>query len=86
MEQLWKKLPLCCERILFCKKFISGQTNTENGLFVAIEKKCVPPFHIRLGLMKNSAKVINRNGECSRYLAQKFPWINDAEIKGGVLK
>jgi len=42
-----------------------------------------PPLHIKLGLMKNFAKAMDRTGSAFKYLAEKFPRLSEAKIKEG---
>lgn len=44
----------------------------------------LPPFHIKLGLMKNFVKAMDKSGVGFNYLKVKFPRISDAKIKGGI--
>jgi hypothetical protein len=43
----------------------------------------LPPLHIKLGLMKNFVKAIDRTGSAFKYLAEKFPRLSEAKIKEG---
>jgi hypothetical protein len=47
-------------------------------------KVCLPPLHIKLGLMKQFVKALDKNGAPMRYLAAKFPGLSDAKVKGGI--
>lgn len=65
-----------------CRKQLPpAQKNTANDSFVNPQKIFLPQFHLKLGMMKNYVKAMNRNGESFRYLVQTFPRIHDAEIK-----
>ena len=44
----------------------------------------MPPLHIKLGLMKNFVKAMDRNGTAFLYLRQKFLLLSDAKIREGV--
>ena len=44
----------------------------------------MPPLHIKLGLMKNFVKAVDRNGTAFVYLRQTFPLLSDAKIREGV--
>jgi len=44
----------------------------------------LPPLHIKLGLMKNFVKALDRNGAAFLYLRQKSPLLTDAKIREGV--
>lgn len=47
-------------------------------------KILIPPLHIKLGLMKQFVKALDKNGKCFKYLQTKFPKISEAKIKEGV--
>jgi len=44
----------------------------------------LPPVRIKLGLMKNFVKAMDRNDTAFLYLRQKFPLLSDAKIRKGV--
>ena len=44
----------------------------------------LPPLHIKLGLMKNFVKALNKEGKAFEYLRQKFPQISDAKLHAGI--
>jgi hypothetical protein len=47
--------------------------------------KIVLPFlHIKLGVMKNFVKAMDRDGSAFKYLAQKFLRLSEAKIKEGI--
>ena len=48
------------------------------------ENVLLPPLHIKLGLMKNFLKALNKEGQAFKYLLQKFPQISDAKLHAGI--
>ena len=60
-----------------------GEKNIINPPPVLTEKIFLPPFHIKLGLMKNSVKGMDKTGHGFEYLWNKFPNISDVKIKEG---
>ena len=42
-------------------------------------KTYLPPFHIKLGLIKISVKAVNEQGEGFDYLRLKFPFVSEAK-------
>ena len=64
--------------------FTIGEMNIAHEPLVPSDKIYLPPLHIKLGLMKNFVKAMDRNGEGFRYLQKKFPKISDAKIKEGI--
>jgi hypothetical protein len=47
-------------------------------------KNCLPPLHIKVGLIKMFVKVIDKESEWFACLRQKFPKISEAKIKEGI--
>src|SRR5215471_9068630 len=79
----------------FLVSCVSGRAETRHitmskgyGLkkgFEARTQKCkASPLHIKLGLMKNFVKAMDRNGTAFLYLRQKFPFLNNAKLREGV--
>ena len=48
------------------------------------KKVPLPPLHIKLGLMKNLVKALDKDSEGFKYLAKKFPHISEAKLKAGI--
>ncbi|CAH1111013.1 unnamed protein product [Psylliodes chrysocephalus] len=44
----------------------------------------LPPLHIKLGMMKQFVKALDKENSSFQYLCQKFPRLSDAKIKEGV--
>lgn len=66
------------------KNLVPGQKNVAHQPLVEPSKIFLPPLHIKLGLMKNFVKAMNKEGAGFRYLRQMFPRISDAKIKEGI--
>ncbi|GBP88774.1 hypothetical protein EVAR_65373_1 [Eumeta japonica] len=62
---------------------IPGVKNIKEPL-VQSEKIFLPPIHIKLGLMKNLVKAMNKDGGGFQYLKTKFTRISDAKMKEGI--
>jgi hypothetical protein len=58
-----------------------GKKSVLNNPLVNPEKVFLPPLHIKLGLMKNFVKAMDKNGAGFMYLKHKFPRLSDAKIK-----
>jgi len=52
--------------------FEPGKKNIINKPLVEPSKVLLPPLHIKLGLMKQFVKALNKEGECFEYLEMKF--------------
>lgn len=61
-----------------------GEKNVVSPALVKPEKVYLPPLHIKLGLMKNFVKAMEREGSGFQFLKSKFPKISDAKIKEGI--
>ena len=44
----------------------------------------LPPLHIKLGLMKNFVKALDKDGQSFQFLQTKFPYVSDAKLCAGV--
>ncbi|UYV80326.1 hypothetical protein LAZ67_18002425 [Cordylochernes scorpioides] len=66
---------LCCKQ---------GYKNIANLPLIDSENIYLPPLHIKLGLMKNFVKAMDRNASGFAYLKQKMSSISEAKIKEGI--
>ena len=57
--------------------------NTASSL-VDRNKVLLPPFHIKLGLMKNFVKALHKNGAAFQHLSTVFPGLSAAKLKEGI--
>lgn len=64
--------------------FEPGSKNIINESLVNPSKILIPPLHIKLGLMKQFVKALDKTGQCFLYLQTKFPKISEGKIKAGV--
>ena len=64
----------------------SLQPGTHNVLYeplVESSKIILPALHVKLGLMKNFEKAMDKTGEAFLYLCKNFPHLTAAKIKEG---
>ena len=61
-----------------------GDKNVINEPLVNRDRIILPPFHIKLGLMKQFAKALDKHGSCLSYIVQKFPGINIEKHKAEI--
>ena len=61
-----------------------GHKNVKHHSLVESSRILLPPLHIKLGLMKNFVKAMDRNGTEFLYLQQKFLLLSDTKIREGV--
>ncbi|UYV69584.1 hypothetical protein LAZ67_6004025 [Cordylochernes scorpioides] len=64
--------------------FEAGHKHIVNPSLIDSENIYLPPLHIKLGLMKNFVKAMDRNASGFAYLKQKCSSISDAKIKEGI--
>ena len=50
-----------------------GKQNIVQNSLVARDKIILPPLHIKLGIMKQFVKSLDKDGNCFSYICQKFP-------------
>ena len=61
-----------------------GEKNVITPPLVLPEKIYLPPLHIKLGLMKNFVKGMDKTGHGFKYVRNKFPNVSDAKINEGI--
>ncbi|UYV76634.1 hypothetical protein LAZ67_14001539 [Cordylochernes scorpioides] len=66
------------------KIFTPGYKSIANLPLIDSENIYLPPLHIKLGLMKNFDKAMDRNASGFAYLIQKISSIIEAKIKEGI--
>lgn len=49
------------------------------------DKIISPPLHIKLGLMKQFIKALEKDGSCFAYIVRKLPAVSIAKLRAGVL-
>ena len=63
---------------------IVGEANVINEPLIDRNKVIFPPLHIKLGLMKQFVKALNKEGDCFKYLHASFPSLSDEKVKQGI--
>lgn len=63
---------------------VPGSKNIIYPQLVEQEKILLPPLHIKLGIMKQFVKALNRDGECFKFICKKFPSLSVEKCKEGV--
>ena len=58
--------------------------NIINNSFVDRDRILFPPLHIKLVLIKQFTKVLDKNGSCFTYLCRTFPGVTIEKLKAGV--
>lgn len=63
---------------------VVGQKNVINEPLVTRDKIILPPLHIKLGLMKQFVKALNKDGPCFEYISRTFPGLSTEKLKAGI--
>lgn len=65
------------------KNYAVGQKNVQSAPLVDPIKVLLPPLHLKLGLVKNFIKAVNKDPVVLAVLCQLFPHISMEKIKAG---
>ncbi|UYV74872.1 hypothetical protein LAZ67_12001574 [Cordylochernes scorpioides] len=91
LETIWQEIPQHTIRNLYqsmtrrVAAYIQARhKNIVNPSLIDSENIYLPPLHIKLGLMKNFVKAMDRNASGFGYLKQKCSSISDTKIKEGI--
>jgi hypothetical protein len=60
---------------------VVGGKNVINEPLVAWDRIILPPLHIKLGLMKQFVKALNKDGSCVEHIAHTLPGIAMDKLK-----
>lgn len=61
-----------------------GSTNVIKPPLVDETKILIPPLHLKLGLMKQFARALDKDGNCFKYIARKMHKLSDAKLEAGI--
>ena len=63
---------------------VVGGQNVINEPLVARDRIILPPLHIKVDLMKQFVKALNKDGSCIQYIAHKLPRLTMEKLKAGI--
>jgi hypothetical protein len=66
------------------ESFVQGKNNVKNKSLVETHKILMPPLHIKLGLIKQFIKALDKNSTTMQYLPVLFPHFSKAKIEAGI--
>ena len=69
---------------LLRKSLTPGFRNILHLALVDRSNVIFPPLHIKLGLIKQFVKALNKEGSCLKYIQKKFPNLSAEKVKEGV--
>ena len=49
-----------------------------------MKKIIYPPLHIKLGLIKQFVKALDKTGQCFQYISSAFPGLSNEKLKAGI--
>lgn len=61
-----------------------GKANIIHEQLLDRDRIVFPPLHIKLGLMKQYVKALERESECFNYLRTTFPAVSEDKLKAGI--
>ena len=65
-------------------RLIPAEKNVINGPLVDRKNIILPLLHIKLGIMKQFIKVLDRDGDCFHYICSTFPRVSDEKKQAGI--
>ena len=61
-----------------------GDKNIINEPLVCRDRIILPPLHIKLGLMKQFVKALDKHGDCFNYIVKNFSGLSMENMKAGI--
>ena len=61
-----------------------GDKNFINEPLVYWDHIILPPIHIKLSLMKEFVKALDKHGNCFNYIVKKLPGLSVEKLKAGI--
>ena len=65
-------------------ELISGSLNVLATPLEESSTVVFPPLHIKLGIMKQCVKALEKDGDCFKYICIKFPGLTIEKLKTGI--
>jgi hypothetical protein len=66
------------------EQLLSGARNITNEPLVDREKILIPPLHMKLGIMKQFTRALDKDGRRFNYMCQAFPRLTIEKLKAGI--
>ena len=66
------------------EQMVPGEKNIQAQPLVERSEIVFPPLHIKVGVMKQFVKALNKEGACSKYICGKFPGLTIEILKAGI--
>ena len=65
-------------------ELIPGSLNVLAPPLVERSQIVFPPLHIKLGIIKQFVKILEKDGGCFKYICMKFPGLTIEKLKAGI--
>ena len=78
-DQHWQR-----KNWLVREELVVGENNVINEPLVDRDSILLPPLHIKLGLMKQFFKALDKNGDCFRYIRSRFPGTSYEKVRAEI--
>lgn len=65
-------------------RFVPGAKNILHEKLIEPNMILLPPLHIKLGLLKQFIKALDKDGNCYKYRCETFPRVSGEKLKAGV--
>ena len=62
-----------------------GDKNVNHDQFAPREKIMFPPLHIKLGIIKQFVKALDKTGQCFQHISSVLPALSNEKLKAGIL-
>ena len=66
------------------EELVPGEKNVQAHSLVERSKIILPRLHIKLSIMKQFVKALNKDGDCFKYICTKFPGSTIEKLKAGI--
>jgi hypothetical protein len=66
------------------KNLITGTKNVIRASLVDPQEVLLPPLRIKLGVIKQFVKALDKSGSCFQYLGRKFAALSEVKVKEGI--
>ena len=61
-----------------------GQHNVIRPPLVTTDKIILPPLHIKLGLIRQFVRAVDKENECFKFIVRKLSYVTIAKLEAGV--
>ena len=66
------------------EELVVGENNVINEPLVNRDSTFLPPLHIKLDLIKQFVKALDKNGDCFKYIGSRFSGTSYEKVRAGI--